>query len=135
MNKKSRMGSISCVQLDSNSIVGILEFSRISERRMMSFVSLVYKETFDKTRESCTRIALKRLVEERRLRYEFPVVNNIYCPIVLCIPREFEPRRILSYLIDQLLQRYIVNGTKFFCDNDKNMNHKSFKSLDLFRYI
>ena len=107
MNKKSRMGSISCVQLDSNSIVGILEFSRIRERRMMSCVSLVYKETFDKTRESCTRIALKRLVEERRLRYGFPVVNNIYCPIVLCIPRGFEPRRILSYLIDQLLAIFV----------------------------
>jgi len=50
---------------------------------------------------------MKRLVDERRMRYEFPVVNNIYCPIMLCIPRGFEPRRILSYLIDQLLAIFV----------------------------
>jgi len=101
MSKKTKMKSTKEPIINTDSLQAIFEFSQIKERRNLSCVSSVYKEAFYVSREECTKIALKRLVQERRDRYEFPVVKSKYQTVKECLPRNIEHDRLVVFLFYQ----------------------------------
>ncbi len=89
--------------MNVDSLSGIMEFSKVKERRNLSCVSSLFKETFDKSMEECTRIATRGLVEERRERYEFPIVTSKEQTIRECLPKKFDMKGLVIYLAYQAI--------------------------------
>ena len=103
--------------INADSLSCIMEFSKVRERRNLSCVSSLFKETFDSSGLRCTKIALSGLVQERRDRYEFPIVTSKNQTVGECLPKNMDVRRITTYLLTRAI--YILyNNFKQSVDLD-----------------
>ena len=103
------------MNMNVDSLSGIMEFSRVKERRNLSCVSRLFNETFYYTENICTGIALTTLVRERRDSYEFPVVTSKIQTVGECLPKNMDVKRITVYLVTRAI--YIINNNfKFVVD-------------------
>ncbi len=81
-----------------DSLSGIFEFSKVKERRNLSCISSLFKETFDASRKECTKISMRNLVEERRERYEFPLVTSKHQTVKECLPKGYRGHHQMRHL-------------------------------------
>ncbi len=94
--------------MNVDSLSGIMEFSKVKERRNLSCVSSLFKETFNYTEDMCIDMAITNLVRERRDRYEFPIVTSKNQTVGECLPKNMDVRRITTYLLTRAI--YILNN-------------------------
>ena len=102
--------------MNVDSLSRIMEFSKVKERRNLSCVSCLFKETFEKTKEECTRLAMGKLVEERRERFEFPIVTSKHQTIRECLPKGYRRYHILRHLEKRAMK--IIQYELFYLDFD-----------------
>ena len=94
--------SLSDIVMNVDSLSRVMEFSKAKERRNLSCVSSVFKETFDSSKMECTKIAMRKLVEERRERYEFPIITSKDQIIMKCLPKNFRKLSLTNFLTYQV---------------------------------
>ena len=88
--------------MDVDSLSGIMEFSKVKERRNLSCVSSLFKETFDSSREKCTKISMWDLVNERRERFVFPIVTSKHQTIRECLPKGYRSNQMRHLELDAI---------------------------------
>lgn len=92
--------------MNVDSLSSIMEFSKVKERRNLSCVSSLFKETFDSSRLKCTKIALVKLVKERREKMYFPIVESTDQSVKDCLPKNFKSNVLQRYLTYQMKSIY-----------------------------
>ena len=136
MAKKIKTGPVSGTTLSLNvdSVSRVMEFSRVMERRNLSCVSSIYKEAFDASRDTCTKIVMNKIVEERQEKMYFYTIYHADETLGDVLPRTFDKSQLTGYVqyqIDGIFNRNYKEGMD--ANQFYDIVDESFHLTDIFK--